>query len=315
MKKNLYIFSSKGYKPDLYINIIGSCFHNFGHQNIEDIYILKIDDNSPAGDVKQGGLSTDESLIEQLKVIRRNIELHLKHLSNSEYLPWNKESNKFENIGLPKKIEIDEKFKYLYEQIYQKIISDEIRLKVINEKDLENTLNRIINNPSYEFIFDLTGIQKKDFISISLILLSKGSSIYIFETYRWFSLDENDLIHNLLRIKDKGQKEKSFEHHHLNPKGYVVVRSIGEDHINEMKKKWRDLIAENKREKVIFEIKNHLDKVTSLDSSLQSELVNASSRFYDAKYRLNQNVISKSEYDLEINRLTSLLLDIIFRID
>lgn len=314
MKKNIYIFTSKGYQPNLYINIIGSCFNDFSFQNIEDIYLLKIDDDSIEGSTRKNQKSND-SLSNQLKKIRKNIEIQINYLSKSKFLSWDKEKKDFENSASPKDIKIEKDFQNLYNQIYAKINEDEIRLKVIKIKSLETTLNRIINNPSYEFIFDLTGVPKKDFVSISLILLSKGCSIYIFETYRWFTYDEKDLIHHLLYIKHQDPDEKSYNHHHLNPKGYIVIRNIGKDHMKEMKKGWRDLVASNKIDKVISEIKKHLDKITSLDNELQTKLVNASSRYFDAKERLDKYIISKTEYDLEINRINSLLLDIIFQVE
>lgn len=310
MRKNLYIFTSKGYQPSLYINIIGSCFTNFGHQNIEDIFLLKIDDGTY--DKDENGKNIP--FTKQLKRIRKNIELQVTHLSNSQFLIWDEESKGFKDTESPREIKITES-QDLYHQIHDKISEDEIRIKVIKTEHLENNLSRIINNPSYEFIFDLTGIQKKDFVSISLVLLSKGSSIYILEVHKWFTHDENDLIHNLLYLNSQNPDNKSFEHHHLNPKGYVIIRNIGEDHVKEMKKKWRDLIAENKREKAINEMKDYLDKITSLDNDLQSSLVNASSRYVDSKERLNKNIISKAEYDLETNRITHSLLEIISRIE
>jgi len=186
---------------------------------------------------------------------------------------------------------------------------------MIKQSELEQTLNRIISNPSYEFIFDLTGIPKKDFLRISLILLSKNCSIYIFESLRRFTHDEKDMIHHLLYLQETSKSEEFYKHHHLNPKNYKVVRNISETHLEKLKKNWKSEITKDRTEKVLNEITSFLEKSAGMDIDLQKEMVNLSRRNHETNEKYKKNILSKAEYDIEINKINDALIDIIYKIE
>ncbi|WP_020534937.1 hypothetical protein [Lewinella cohaerens] len=223
MRKNIFIFTSIGAKPDPYINIICNCVDKFGVDIIEDFHLLKVlelnEFNNP-------------DLLGELGVLRNNILIQLRKLSQCSYLDWDRDSNDFKTEA--RGIVIDQSHQDLYGSVLNKIRRNEIKTDHIVSDDLANWLERRINNSSYEFITDLTLVDKIDFLKISMVLLSRDSSIYYFKVHRRFSHDEGDLIHNLM----VDNKKLLCDHINLTPKGYQINKLEKSISVDLLKAKW-----------------------------------------------------------------------------
>lgn len=309
IKKNIYIFTSKSYQPNLYINILGSCVDEFGLDSIEDINLLKIEEEGERH--KNNELSPSQ----ELKLIRENIITQLNALSKVSFHNWDRSKDKFQENSLVQEIQMKDEFLEIYKSLKRKVDEDEIKYRVIKQSSLENTLKRVINNPSYEFIFDLTGIPKKDFLKISLILLSKECSIYIFESLRRFTSDENDMIHNLLELNKYHKDKESYIHHHLNTDNYKVIRNSMKNQLESIKKSWKFDISKDRTKKVLNEVNDYLEKLADIDIDLQKEIVNLSRRNHEINNKHKANILSKADYDIEVNRINDALIDIIYKIE
>ncbi|MEN0004622.1 MAG: hypothetical protein AAF798_10770 [Bacteroidota bacterium] len=292
MKKNLYIFTSRSLKPDLYVNVIGYCFSKFKLESIEEIMFLRLasDETEKKEDLRE------------LKKTRINFLLQVENLSNSRYLAWSKELKSFVDETEPQSIEIESSFLNIYNQIKKKCNEEEIRIKVIFLADLENELNKIISDSTSEHIFELTGVPKKEFVSISLTLLSIHSSIYLFDMKRTLSYDENDLIHKLTYPKD-------FEHLKLNLPNYSVIKNRDKVEKENLKKGWLKKLKYGETGQVLDELTEYLNNHSS--ESSWEKAMNYSSRFHMNQKLYNNGSLEIHDYNQEVNRINKLLLDLI----
>lgn len=227
MRKNIFIFTAHGLSPDLYINIITHLFREYGGLSVEYITLLKI---------AYGGDSKKE-LKEELFTIKQNISIQLKSLINNSVKKWDRKTNAWES--LLDEINLSQEFYRLYLDVNSWLDENEIATKVQSSDFLSQYLENETSNSNYEFIFDLTGAPKKDFVAISLALLSQNSRLHIFEVLRDFGSFKHQLIHEYI---DEDQNDL-YLYHTLNSPNYKVNK-INSDLVK-IKEGWRKMISSN----------------------------------------------------------------------
>lgn len=299
MKKNLYIFTvGRSNKPDLYINIIGCCVLRYGIDSLNEIELIKI---GKADDDKKKQTA-------DLIKIRENIKKQISALSNMKYHEWDFKNNSLNanDIDLEQPIKLIEIIE-TYNSINDKITTDEIRVKVIQNNELKDVLIPIASNKYYEFIFDITGVPKEDFLNISLILLSIDSDLYYLKVNKNFTHNANDLLHNL------SIEENEIEYFKLNNKEYEVI-----DISNRKKSKaelivsWRHDIAHNNISSALKSLEKYIqDNIETIDSKLVNSITISASRYRKKKEELNNGIIDNQHFDLETNRIQMAILEII----
>jgi len=292
MKRSFYIFVSRNKSPDLYINILGNFPLTFEGDSIDEIVLLNLAEDD----------SEKEKDLKHLKAIRSNIEAQIESLSNNKFIKWSKDG---EPIGEPKSIKISGKFIEIYRNISKLIREEEITIKVILSSEIDRKIEKLVANYSQEYIFDLTGVTKRDFIRIGLLLLELKGNIYLFDMIKDFSRDEKDLIHELALISN------SYSYMKLNPEKYSVVKNSLEVDISKQKEKLKKNLALGHTEDVLKELLDYLNRIQDEKSSFKDKLINASSRYFRYKNQYITGTIQNEKYELEINKINSLLIGII----
>lgn len=293
MKKSICVFASKNEKPDLYINIIGYCFAKFESKNIDRVYLFRIFDNP---------LERTSELF-RIMCLKDNILTQLKALSNGHYLNWNWEENQFKNSGSPKLIEVDDNFKNTYKEILSAVIKLDIETKILLNDDVENEIERFVNDNRVDYIFDVTGVITRHLIRLSLSLLAHNQHIYSFEMNKKLTHSELDLIHNLSRT--------DFQYCLLNISRFSVSseskRLNGAEGVYA---KWLRQVAD-------ADIENVLEDMLSNSRVIKYKLdvVSLLSRFNDVKSRLNKQVIDQEVYNLEFSRINIATIELLKKIN
>lgn len=295
MKKNIYIFTSRSKSPDLYVNILGNYLYQFGEESIEEIVLLKLAEN------------IEERIFDlnDLKQIRENIEIQVKNLSEQKFIKW---LNDGTQIDKPQQVLINEDFIKIYNKLLKIINQEEIRIKVLFNKEIDRKIEKLVSDRSSEYIFDLTGVVKRDFIRIGLILLELEGNIFLFETHKPFERNEKDLIHELVLTPN------SYSYTKLNPQNYSVVKKTSGLNLINHKSELKKNLALGKTEEVIKELIEYLTISQKEESHFKDEIINASSRYFRTKNSFITGTLPDEKFELEINKINSLLLEIIDKI-
>lgn len=208
MKNDLYLFVGNHF-PNLYINIIGYLIYKHGKNNINKISLVSIYDY-PFEKKKEALL---------LQKTRDNIKKQLDFLKDNKYC-----NDKWESLDQAEtsaeQISISNQYIEIYSTIRETIANDKLSFLAIYEENVEATISQIINQKSdnHNIIFDVTGLVKRYFAEVLMILHEKQQPIYSFEVLRNFKEIKGPiLIHNL--------KKTDIRYNTINQVGYTVSKN------------------------------------------------------------------------------------------
>lgn len=305
MQKEIGIFVSNNYSPDLYINIIGYLVYKLGKENIGRIQLISIYDY-PFERQKD---------YERLEKIKRNIEKQLFYLKNGEFNSRGWESDELQHIE-PLKIEVNEYFKSIYSEILNTISGGKLICDSIFEENIEDELNKLIsagygNNST---IFDLTGIAKRYFAEVMMILQEKKHPIYVFEILKNYKeISGPILLHNLskldIRYSDINQSQYRVDKIDIQSvllnKGKIGLK----EYINGRIRFWKDGVKNN-QDRIVID-----DMIAFLNEIKERELENAAIGISNELNQINKdlmNGISPNKEDLA--KIRKRLLQIIDKV-
>lgn len=293
MKKNICIFISRSSKPDLYINVIVYLIARYKKEHIDSIHLIDIYDYP----LDSGKAS------KRINSVKSNIKRQVQALSEEAYYSWNRDTDSFLEPSI--NIEVDEYFKEIYKGTHQTIERIKFETKVILDEEIEKEIVKIVQSNVGEYIFDLTGLVKKYFVSVAMFLQENGYHFSTFEVVEHnFRSDHRDLIHSLKKIY--------INYSVLNSDKYTLTRSdmndtyrISKNKLVENKvKTWKSKVAKGDIANVLEEIKAYLDETNNqnFDANL---LLALEKRFNDNKVSGVKNLVTDEDFKLTESKIVS----------